>query len=84
MDGCWFAVANSVATCCKICCLIYSLETSAISASLIVECDDVKFSSCTNVDSIALSSLFFTAPNSVDFVFKVSKNALIVSYACLR
>ena len=43
--GLWFAVARSVAEACyKICWRIYSLETSAISASLSVELLDTRFS----------------------------------------
>ena len=43
--GLWFAVLIKVAAaCCRICCWIYSAETSAISASLNVERLDTRFS----------------------------------------
>ena len=82
IDGCWFAVDNNVAAaCCNICCLIYCDETFAISASFIVDNDEVKLLILVVVLSNADSSLFDTEPNSVSFLFKVSRKLLIVEYA---
>ena len=63
-SGVWFAVAKSVAlACCKIWCLIKELDSFEISASLIVDNDEVKLLISTEILSNDDSSLLDTAPN---------------------